>query len=75
MLKVDEHILELAKKKKIDKEYIKLVNDTSNKIYASLTYSKIAELAIKLKEYRYALSMYNEAIKCKYNVSLYIERA
>ena len=69
MLKVDEHILELAKKKKIDKEYLKLVNDTSNKIYASLTYSKIAELAIKLKEYHYALSMYNEAIKCKYNVS------
>ena len=69
MLKENEYILELAKKKKLDKEYIKLVNDTSNKIYASLAYVKIAELAIKLKEYHYALSMYNEAIKCKYNVS------
>ena len=50
MLKVDEHILEVSIKRKLDKEYLKLVNDTSNKIYASLTYSKIAELAIKLKE-------------------------
>ena len=46
MLKVDEHILELATKKKLDKEYLKLVNDTNNKIYASLAYVKIAALAI-----------------------------
>ena len=41
MLKVDEHILEVSIKRKLDKEYLKLVNDTSNKIYASLTYSKM----------------------------------
>ena len=48
MHKENEYILELATKKKLDKEYLKLVNDTNNKIYASLAYSKIAELAIKL---------------------------
>ena len=65
---MNQEFLELCKKKKVDKEYLKLQKDLTNPSIRSATYCRIGDLAVKLKDFNYALNMYESATKCKQNV-------
>ena len=65
---MNQEFLELCKKKKVDKEYLKLQKDLTNPSIRSVTYCRIGDLAVKLKDFNYALNMYESATKCKQNV-------